>query len=458
MKYFIYLTFCVIISSSVFAQNSDSNYKLPLKDVLSEVEKRFDIKIKYNDNQVAGKFLEYANWRFRQDVDETLKNILAPLDLKVNKEGDKTYKLKEYEYYRWEIKDGWDFLDGLSKKYNNKASWELRKETLRPQLFAALKLSPLPVKPASKIILVNKRIFQDYAVENFALEILPGLYINGSIYKPTKFKGKIPVVLSPDGHWADHRFRADNQIRCAMTAKMGAIAISYDLFGWGESLLQFKAEDHRKSLAQTVQILGAIRILDYALSLKESDIKRVGICGGSGGGSQAVLMSALDPRINLSIPVVSLSSYFFGGCPCESGMPIHQCGNGTNNVEIAAMTAPNPQLLISDGKDWTAQMPEHDFKYLQRIYSFYQKEQNVENVHLPNDGHDFGYSKRKPVYDFLSKHFNLNTSSLKDKDGNYDESKCKIENKEELYAFGKNGENLPKNAIIGFENLEKLFN
>lgn len=438
-------------------QDSDHQYKRPLKEVISEIERRFDVKIKYSENQVADKWLSYADWRFRPSLEETLDNIFKPLDLKLNKEKDKVYKLKEYEYYRWEVQDGWDNLDRLAALYNNKTSWEARRDSIRPQLYKALKLSPLPALPKSKPILTPKRVMDGYTVENIAIEIMPGLYVNGSIYKPLKMKGKVPVILSPDGHWFDHRFRADCQIRCAMTAKMGAITVSYDLFGWGESGLQFKYEDHRRSLAQTVQTLGAIRLLDYLLTLKEADKTRVGICGGSGGGSQTVLMAAMDPRINLSIPVVSLSSYFYGGCPCESGMPVHLCGGGTNNVELAAITAPNPQLVISDGGDWTAHFPQHDYPYLKKMYSYYGKESQIQNVHLPEDKHDFGFSKRKAVYDFLIAQFKLDAKAVQDKNGNYDESTCTIEKKEALYVFGDKGEKLPKNAIMGYEQLEKLF-
>lgn len=439
------------------AQDSDDRYRMPLKDVLGILEERYHIHIKYDENQVEGKWLHYAAWRFRTDVDETLRNILAPLDLKVNKEGEGKYKLKEYEYYRWEPQDGWDYLNKLASQYHDKDSWEQRKEQIRPDLYKALKLSPMPAVPQSAPLVTKKRKFKDYTVENFALEIMPGLYVNGSIYRPLKSKDKTPLMLSPDGHWGGHRFRKDAQIRCAMTAQMGAVAVSYDLFGWGESTLQFDSKDHRRSLALTVQTLGAIRILDWMLQDKTIDVQRVGICGGSGGGSHAVLLTALDDRITLSIPVVSLSSYFYGGCPCESGLPIHGSAGGTNNVELAAMAAPRPQLVISDGKDWTAHMPQHDFPYLQKMYGYYGKTELVENVHLPEDGHDFGYSKRKPVYDFIAKHFGLDTSGLKNAAGDYDESGCVIEEEKTLYAFGPNGELLPSNAIQGYENLEKLF-
>lgn len=438
-------------------QNSDSLYRQPLKTVLTDIESRFKVKIKYSDNQVNDRWVNYAFWRFRPDVDETLGNVLTPLDLKVNKEKPGVYKLKEYEYYRWQVQEGQNTLDHLASLSPGKDSWEKRKALIKPALYEAQLLSPMPAKPLSKPIMTPKRIMDGYSVENIAIEILPGLYVNGSLYKPLKIKGKIPVVLSPDGHWPQQRYRADAQIRCAMIARMGAMAISYDLFAWGESLLQFKVEDHRRSLAQTMQTLGGIRILDYVLSLKETDPARVGISGGSGGGSHTVLMAAMDDRIKLSAPVVSLSSSFYGGCPCESGMPVHLCAGGTNNVEIAAMAAPNPQLIVSDGKDWTVTVPEHDMPFLKTIYGYYGQPQLVYNVHLPEEGHDFGPSKRKALYDFLLLHFKLSGAAVKDKTGAYDESKCTVEKEPAMYVFGDKGARLPENAIKGFEQLEQVF-
>ena len=74
---------------------------------------------------------------------------------------------------------------------------------------------------------------------------------------------------------------------------LGCMAISYDLFAWNESLLQFKEADHRRPLAMTVQALSSIRILDYMLSLKDADTNRVAICGASGGGSQTMLITCI---------------------------------------------------------------------------------------------------------------------------------------------------------------------
>lgn len=438
-------------------QNTDEAYKRPLKEVLTNIEQRYGIKIKYADSMVANKYVNYADWRYRNDVEQTLNNVLSPLDLKVKKEKEKVYKLSVYEYYRWNVADGWAELDRIASQYKNINEWEARKKQLKPCLLQALQLSKLPPSPISKPIITPQRRFDGYTVENIAIEILPGVWLNGSLYKPAKYKGKIPVILNPDGHWEKQRYRADCQYRCAAFAKMGAMAFSYDLFAWGESLLQFKAEDHRRSLAMTIQALGSIRILDYLLAQKDADTNRVAITGGSGAGSHTVLMTALDDRIKVSAPVVAISSYFYGGCPCESGMDIHSCGGRTDNVEIAAMAAPRPQLLISDGGDWTDKMPEHDFPYLQKIYSWYGKNADVQNVHLPNDKHDFGITKRTPLYAFMARYLNLNIKAVQDDKGNIDESHITIEKEEAMYVFGDKGEKLPANAVKGFDNLEQLW-
>lgn len=437
--------------------NSDNEYKKPLKDVLAEIENRFHVKIKYSDDMVRDRWVTYADWRMRPTVDETLTSILAPLDMKVNAEGEKSYKLKYYEYSRISPQEGREKLAYLSSFYHDQASWEKRKAVLKPCMLQALQLSPLPPKPASKPIITNKRVMDGYSIENIAIETLPGLYVSGSLYKPLKFKGKIPVFLCPDGHFGNGRYRADEQYRCAILARMGAMAISYDLFAWGESLLQFKGEDHRRSLAMTVQALNSFRILDFLLSLKEADPNRVAITGASGGGSHTMLMTALDDRIKLSVPVVMLSSYFSGGCPCESGQPVHLCGGGTNNDEIAAMAAPRPQLVISDGGDWSVNVPDTDLPYLQKVYGYYGKQELVANAHFPKEGHDYGKSKRMAMYDFVAKYFHLNIDAVKGADGKVDESKVTIEKFPAMYVFGPNGEHLPANAIHGFEQLQKVF-
>lgn len=442
-----------------FCQTSDNGFKMPLKQVLTEIQTRYGIAIRYPEDLVKDKWVTYAQWRYRPDVEKTLSNILASQDLTFAKEGEKKYKLQNFQYHLKTVEEGEAQLAYLSSLYNDVQSWEKRKDSLRRCMWQALRLTHLPQKPASKPILTPVRKFDGYTVQNIALETLPGVYVCGSLYRPLNAKGKLPVVLNPDGHFSKGRYREDCQYRCAMQAKMGAMAFSYDLFGWdGESILQIDPKDHRRSLVQSIQVLNTERILDYLLSLKEADEKRVAITGASGGGSQTMLLTALDDRIRLSVPVAMLSSYHSGGCPCESGMGVHLCGGGTNNAEIASMAAPRPQLVVSDGKDWTQHVPENEFPFLQRIYGFYDAKAQAENAHLPKEGHDYGPSKRQAMYAFLAKQFGLKADKLKTKSGAFDEAGIIIEEENALKVFGAKGEKLPANAVKGFANVTAVFN
>ena len=438
---------------------SDTKFAKPLVEVLKDIEEQFSVKLRYSKNDVNGVMLKYAEYRYRPwSVEETLDNVLKPLDLKFVKQKEAVYEIKPFEYARRLPEDGEDILNYLQTVYTDKASWEARRAVLQTELRENAGLNGLPAAPASKPILSKKRIYVDYYVQNFALEILPGVYCTGSMYHPVKYKkGSCPIVLNPNGHFGKGRYRYDHQVRCAMQAKMGCIAVSYDLFSWDEQLLQFEPRAHRTAMAHTIQSLNAIRLLDYLCSLREADTTRVGITGGSGGGSQTMFITAIDDRITLSIPVVMTSSYFVGGCPCESGNPIHLSANGTNNAEIAAMCAPRPMLIVSDGKDWTKDVPWLEFPFIQRTYAFYGANDQVENAHFPKEGHDYGPSKRQAAYAFMAKHWQLKCAHLKTAEGLFDESSCVEEDAKLLKVWGENGEKLPDNALKGIENLYRLF-
>ncbi len=436
----------------------ENQFARPLNQVLSDIQTRFNIRLQY-DIDTIGKVLPYADFRIRPySAEESLTNVLAPFDYKFVKQSGNLYKIKAYEYPRRTDEDGKKMLAYLNTLYSNKQDWETRATLLRKEVREHLGLDALQKEcvQSAKPILSKIRKFDGYTVQNIALETLPGLYVCGSIYTPLS-KGKHALIICPNGHFGDGRYRKDQQERMGTLARMGAICVDFDLFGWGESALQVGSAAHRSSAAHVIQAMNGLALLDYMLAnRKDVDATRIGANGGSGGGTQTVLLTVLDDRFTAAAPVVSLASHFDGGCPCESGMPIQLAGGGTCNAELAATFAPRPQLIVSDGGDWTASVPTLEFPYLQRVYGFYGATDKVTNVHLPQEKHDFGPNKRNAVYDFFASAFGLDRKMQ-------DESKVTIEPESAMLSFGEKGALLPATAIRSFDKVtvyfdKKLFN
>lgn len=415
----------MLLSMSAGAQTFENKFTRPLSDVLNDVSARFGVRLKYNVD-TTGLKLAYADFRVRPySLEETLNNILSPFDFKSVKQNDKLYKIKPYEYPRRQPEDGQKMISWLTSLYSNKTEWEARRDTLRKEVRERLgidKLLPLCSKEKPEYSKIRK--FDGYTVQNFRLKTANGHTVCGSIYAPTS-KGKHPLIICPNGHFSNGRYGKVQQLRLGTLARMGAICVDYDLWGWGESADEVGSKAHQTPEAHVMQALNGIRILDWMIQRKDVDTKRIGVNGGSGGGTQTVLLTVLDDRFTAANPVVSVSSWFDGGCPCESGMPIQLAGGGTCNAELAAMFAPKPMMLVSDGGDWTSTTPELEYPYLQRIYGFYGATDKVSNIHLPKERHDFGDNKRNAVYKFFIDTFKLDASKL-------DESKVTIEDENAL--------------------------
>src|SRR5205823_4442619 len=138
-------------------------------------------------------------------------------------------------------------------------------------------------------------------------------------------------------------------------------------------------------------------------SLPEVDPSRIAITGASGGGTQTMLLAAIDPRVALSFPAVMVSTAMQGGCTCENASLLRV---NPGNVEFAALFAPRPQGMTT-ANDWTKEMSTKGFPELKQLYTMLGAPEEVmlhRGEHFP---HNYNAVSRSAFYTWLNRHFKL---------------------------------------------------
>lgn len=331
-----------------------------------------------------------------------------------------------------------------------KDAWAARAEFVRRQILVAEGLWPMPTKTPLNAVIHGKIEKDEYTIEKVYFESAPGLFVTGNLYRPKGRTGKVPAVLFAHGHWKDARLSEESepalaneiatgqerfveggrsrfQSMCVQLARMGCVVWQWDMMSDSDAI-QFSAltvhrfAKQRAEMAATqnwplyspqaeanlqsimgLQTLNAVRSLDFVLGLAEVDPARIAITGASGGGTQTMLLSAIDPRVTLSFPAVMVSTAMQGGCTCENASLLRV---NTGNIEFAALFAPKPQGMTT-ANDWTKEMSTKGFPELKQLYAFLGAPNNVvlqRGEHFP---HNYNAVSRTAFYNLVNQHFKL---------------------------------------------------
>ncbi|MEZ6129538.1 MAG: acetylxylan esterase [Planctomycetaceae bacterium] len=327
----------------------------------------------------------------------------------------------------------------------DKSQWDVRQAEIKRRILISQGLWPEPTKTALQAVVHGRMDFDDYTVEKVYFQSLPGHFVTGSLYRPKGKTGPFPAVLCPHGHWADARFydagelaakrliasgaerfvnaaRNHIQARCVQLARMGCIAFFYDTTGNSDSIQIGHRPDQSDHLdtkthwgffsvqaelrlqnMMGLQTWNSIRSVDFVLGLPDVDSTRIGVTGASGGGTQSMILAAVDDRIAAAMPCVMVSTSMQGGCTCENAalMRIDQ-----GNIDIAAAIAPRP-LGLTAADDWTKELETKGYPDLQNLYAMLGHRDRLTAVFHTHFPHNYNHVNRTVMYDFFNRHFKL---------------------------------------------------
>ena len=326
-----------------------------------------------------------------------------------------------------------------------KAEWTAKAAELREHILVSNGLTPMPEKTPLNAHVFGRVEREDYTVEKVYFEAYPGFFTTGNLYRP-KGKGPFPGIVSPHGHWG--RGRLENSEagsvpgRCINFAKQGYVIFSYDMVGRVDSGEQI---DHayggeREALwglsLMALQLWNAIRAVDFLETLPDVDNDRIGCTGASGGGTQTFMLTAVDDRIKVSAPVNMISAHMQGGCLCENAPNLRL---DISNIEIGALMAPNPLLLVSATGDWTKDTPKVEYPAIRSIYAHFDAEDKLHEVQIDAD-HNYNKDSREAVYAWFAKWFLGEEDATK-----FKEVPFEVERDEALLVF--HNRELPEGAL-----------
>jgi dienelactone hydrolase len=305
--------------------------------------------------------------------------------------------------------------------YATLGEWKARAAHLRRRIRVSAGLWPTPERCPLAPRVTGRVEHEGYTIENVYLQSWPGFYVCGNLYRP-QGAGPFPGVLCPHGHWSRGRLHDEERgsipARCIGFARQGIVALAYDMIGYNDSGVQIAGragEDlgdggpetgahrghfrGRRAALWGVSLLGlqlwnSVRALDYLASLPGVDAGRLGCTGASGGGTQTFLLAAVDERVRVAAPVNMISAHFQGGCDCENAANLRL---DATNVEIGALMAPRPLLMVSATGDWTVNTPEVEFPAVQAIYRLYGAEERVATAQV-DAPHNYNQASREAVY------------------------------------------------------------
>ncbi len=264
-----------------------------------------------------------------------------------------------------------------------------------------------------------------YQMRKLRYEIVPGFQSTAILYEPLNLRGKIPAILNVNGHVGPPGKSIEyKQKRCITLARNGILALNLEWLSFGELGNEFNQHWYgaHLDLVGTNELgifyLAMRRGLDYLYEHPNTDRARLGMTGLSGGGWQTIILSSLDERVRVAVPVAGFSSIVPRVEAKEHGDigDVEQSAtdlfDGRDYTWLAALMAPRPTLLVYNAEDdccfRAAMVKPGVFDAIRPIFGLYSKMDDFGWHENRDPGtHNYQLDNRMAAYEFFSRHFNL---------------------------------------------------
>jgi len=288
-----------------------------------------------------------------------------------------------------------------------------------------------------------------YRIEKLIYESRPGFLVTANLYVPSDTDAPLPAVVGTCGHSANGKAYESYQAFAQGLARLGYVCLLYDPIGQGERL-QYVDDDLKSFVRSGVmehltagnqqflvgEFIGAwrawdgIRALDYLLTRKEVDRRRVGVTGNSGGGTMTTWLAGLDSRWTMAAPSCFVTT-FLRNMENELPADTEQCppralALGLDHYDFLAALAPKPVRILAKERDYfDVRGSEEALGQLKFLYGLLDAEEHASLATGPT-GHGFSQENREAMYDWFGKAAGI--------EGPTKEPQLKIEKDEDLYC------------------------
>lgn len=264
-----------------------------------------------------------------------------------------------------------------------------------------------------------------YQMRKLRYEIVPGFQSTAILYEPLNLNGKMPAVLNVNGHVGPPGKSVEyKQKRCITFARNGILALNLEWLSFGELGNDFNQHWYGAHLdlvgANELGLfyLAMRRGLDYLYDHPNTDRARLGMTGLSGGGWQTIILSSLDERVKVSMPVAGFSSivprveaskYGDIGDVEQSATDLFE---GRDYTWLAALRAPRPTMMTYNAEDdccFRAGMVKPGvYDAIRPFFALYGKQDDLGWHENRDPGtHNYQLDNRMTSYEFFGHQFNL---------------------------------------------------